>query len=68
MRKKPMLKGYDDFVNRMTEGYAQARACLERGDYVGAQRILAQMGISHARTSLSLRNVLIKDGLMKEDK
>lgn len=67
MRKEPMLKAYDQFVARMDECYAQARACLDRDDYVGAQRILAQMGIKHARTSLSLRNVLIKDGLLKED-
>lgn len=68
MRQVPMLKGYDRFVARMNEGYAQVRACLEQEDYVGAQRILAQMGISHAKTSLSLRNVLIKDGLLEEKK
>lgn len=61
-----MLRRYDQFVDRMTSCYAEVRACLERDDYVGAQRILADMGISHAKTSMSLRNVLVKEGLLED--
>lgn len=66
MRKGPMLRRYDQFVDRMASCYAEVRACLERDDYVGAQRILADMGISHAKTSMSLRNVLVKEGLLED--
>ncbi len=67
--KAAMLARYDQFVATMDRRYQEARAALERGDYVKAQSILAQMGISHARTSMSLRNVLIREGLIgTEDK
>jgi hypothetical protein len=67
--KAALLVRFDRFVENMTKCYAEVRACLERDDYVGAQRILAQMGVRHAKTSLSLRNVLIKNGdLNPEDK
>lgn len=66
-KKVAMLRAYDAFTARITQRYADARACLEADDYVGAQDILASLTTSHARTSLSLRNVLIRDGLMEDD-
>jgi hypothetical protein len=67
MKEKAMLEAFDAFTHRITLRYAEARACLVKGDYVQAQQIMARLSTSHARTSLSLRNVLIKDGLLPED-
>jgi hypothetical protein len=66
-KHKQMIRDYDRFVAGMTEAYARVRDCLEREDYVGAQSILARMGVSHAKTSMSLRNVLVRDGLMEDE-
>lgn len=67
-RKAAMLARYDQFVARMTAQYAEAREALERGEYTQAHDILARMGISHARTSMSLRNVLIRSGRIQDGK
>jgi hypothetical protein len=61
-----MMEGFDAFVARINLRYAEARACLDRGDYVEAHRILARITQSHAKTSVSLRNVLIKQGKLEE--
>jgi hypothetical protein len=66
-KKQAMLRGFDAFSARIARRYAEARACLEAEDFVGAQNILAGLTTSHARTSLSLRNVLIRDGLLEDD-
>lgn len=65
--KRQMLQRYDQFVVRMFQEYSAARAALDEGNYVAAHAILARIGLSHAKTSMSLRNVLVKDGLLKED-
>lgn len=57
-----MLKGFDDFTARIAFRYSQVRECLEAGRYEEAHLLLANIARSHAQTSLSLRNVLIKDG------
>ena len=62
-----MLRAFDAFAGRIADRYADARKALEDGDYVKAQEILAKLGISHARTSMSLRGVLIREGLLTED-
>lgn len=61
-----MLAAYDKFVARINQRYAEARKCLEEDRYEDAQTILADLALSHAKTSLSLRNVLVKDGKIKE--
>lgn len=66
-RKAAMLARYDQFVVTMAQRYEEAREALHRGEYAEAQSILAQMGIAHAKTSMSLRNVLIREGLIGED-
>lgn len=63
-----MLAGYDRFVARMNELFAEARASLVAGHYDEAYATLARMSQSHARTSMSLRNVLVRNGLVEEDK
>lgn len=66
--KAAMLRGFDRFVSGVNAAYAQARAALERDDYIDAQRILAGIAVRHAKASLSLRNVLVKNGKLEEDK
>lgn len=66
-KKAAMMKGFEAFMDRIEARYREAYAALERGEYVEAQRILAQLAQSHARTSMSLRGVLIREGLLKED-
>lgn len=63
-----MLEAFDRFAERMADRYSQVRDCLVAGRYIEAQQLLADIGISHAKTSLSLRNVLVRDGLMEETK
>jgi hypothetical protein len=62
-----MLKAFDAFSKRIADAYAEARKCLAEERYEDAQAILAQLTMSHAKTSLSLRGVLIRDGVIKED-
>lgn len=66
--KAAMMKGFDQFSARMAERYAQVRSHLDEGRFEEAQALLADMAMSHARTSLSLRNVLIKNGVIQETK
>lgn len=66
-KEKAMLKAFDVFAERIAERYAEVRQALVEGDYVKAQVILAKLGISHARTSMSLRGLLIREGLLTED-
>lgn len=63
-----MLEAFAKFANRITGEYEKAFAALEREDYVEAQRILSDLALSHARTSLSLRNRLIREGKLQEEK
>lgn len=63
-----MMAAYDQFVGRITQRYEQARDCLAAGRYVEAHLILAGITTSHAKTSLSLRNVCIKEGFMEESR
>lgn len=66
-KKAAMMRGFQAFINRINTRYQEAYAALARGDYVEAQRILAQLAQSHAKTSMSLRGVLIREGLLRED-
>lgn len=61
-----MMQGFDKFAARMAWRYNEVRDCLDAGRYEEAQILLAAIAISHAKTSLSLRNVLIKEGLVTE--
>ena len=67
MNKKAMLKGFDVFTDRIAERYKEVREALEVDDYAKAQQILASLGVIHARTSLSLRNYMVREGLLKEE-
>jgi hypothetical protein len=61
-----MLAGFDAFTDRLSRRYGEVRDCLAAGRYEEAQLLLTAIAITHARTSLSLRNVLIKDGKLED--
>lgn len=63
-----MMAGFDKFSIRMAKRYTEVRDCLDAERFEEAYSLLADIGISHARTSLSLRNMLVKDGKLMEDK
>jgi hypothetical protein len=62
MNHKAMIAGFDAFSHRMTKRYAEVRDCLAAGRLEEAQTLLASIATSHARTSLSLRNILVQEG------
>jgi hypothetical protein len=62
-----ILEAFDKFKATMDESYHLVRDSLEDGRYEDAQRILARIGVTHAKTSMSMRNYLIKQGLIKGD-
>lgn len=66
-KHEAMLKAFDAFANRIAERYAEARQYLADGEFEKAQEILAALTTSHAKTSLSLRGVLVREGVIKED-
>jgi hypothetical protein len=66
MKQQAMLRGFDKFSSRITQRYGEVRDCLAAGRYEEAQSLLADIAVSHARTSLSLRNVLVKEGLLED--
>ena len=65
--KAKMLEQFRAFADRINERYDEVYDKLERGDYIGAQTDLANLTTSHAKTSLSLRNKLVRDGFIGED-
>lgn len=66
MKEQAMLKGFDRFSSRISQRYGEVRDCLAAGRYEEAHSLLADIAVSHARTSLSLRNLLVKEGLLKD--
>lgn len=65
MTTDPIVAAFDRFKDQVDEAYDQVRAALVNNDYEGAQSILAALGQLHARTSVSMRNYLIKNGKLK---
>jgi outer membrane protein assembly factor BamD (BamD/ComL family) len=66
-KQAAMLKAFDAFRDRIAERYQEARDLLADGKYEEAQDVLAKLAQSHARTSLSLRNVLVREGVIGGD-
>jgi hypothetical protein len=62
-----MLEAFDRFKAQIDEAYDAAREALAAGQFERAQMILAQLAQTHARTSMSLRNYLIKRGRLKAE-
>lgn len=67
MTTNDLLSAFDKFVSQVNDAYATAREHLDAGRYSACQQVLAQIAQSHARTSLSLRNVLVRRGLERSD-
>lgn len=65
MKTDAMLRGFDRFSDRMAQRYAQVRDCLAAGRFEEAHVLLIDIAVSHAKTSMSLRNVLVKQGKLK---
>lgn len=57
-----MMGGFDKFMARMAKRYSEVRDCLDAERYEEAQVLLSDIAMSHAKTSLSLRNLLIRQG------
>lgn len=63
-KKAKMLASFDAFSARINQAYKDAATALHEDDYVKAHNILSELAISHAKTSLSLRNMLVQEGLL----
>lgn len=61
------LDAYDKFKDQIDAAYNQVRRHLAAGRYKEAQDGLARIAQVHARTSVSMRNYLIKHNLTKGD-
>lgn len=66
-KKEKMLVAFDAFAARIADKYKEARDALDKEDYIRAEEILNTLTRSHAKTTLSLHKVLIRDGVIKED-
>jgi len=62
-----MLKAFREFADRIADRYDEAATCLDQDDYTGAMDILTQLSTSHAKTTLSLRNLLVREGIIGDD-
>jgi hypothetical protein len=67
-KRAEMLRAFSEFSARITAAYDQTAELLRDGDYVAAHEILSELAQSHAKTSLSLRNLLVKEGLMEDQR
>jgi hypothetical protein len=65
-RKKEMLRQFQMFSSRISTQYDRVYTLLDEGNYIEADRILAALAQSHAKTSVSLHNLCIKEGLIPE--
>lgn len=63
-----MIQAFDRFKAQIDGAYIVVRNLLEEGDFVQAQAVLARIGQTHARTSLSMRNYLIKTNRLPQPK
>jgi hypothetical protein len=61
-----MLRTFTAFAARIAKRYDQVGDCLRAGRYEEAQILLADLAKSHAKTSMSLRGVLIRNGLLED--
>lgn len=67
-QQREMMAAFDKFSARITIRYGHVRDCLTANRFEEAQILLSDIAASHARTSLSLRNLLVKHGAMEDRK
>jgi len=65
-KKAQMLKAFRAFATRIQTRYEEVEQALAEDRFEEAQRILESLAQSHARTSLSLRNFLVRGGKLEE--
>lgn len=63
-----MIDGFDKFTARIEKRYREVRDCLVAGRWEEAQILLAHIAQSHARTALSLRNTIVRQGRLEKRK
>lgn len=64
-RDQPMLQGFDRFTARIEKRYGEVRDCLVAGRFEEAHILLADIAQTHARTALSLRSSMIRNGRLE---
>lgn len=67
-KEAKMLEAFQAFASRIVVRYSYVSDCLEARRYEEAHILLAELAQSHAKTSLSLRNFMIRQGLIEEGK
>lgn len=65
-KKAAMMKAFEAFSRRIEQRYNEVYLALEHDDYKKAMDLLTSLAQSHAKTSLSLRNTLVRDGSLEE--
>lgn len=65
-KKAAMLKAFAAFSARINARYEDAAVALRDDDYKAAMAILTELSQSHAKTSLSLRNALVRAGKLED--
>jgi hypothetical protein len=62
--QEKLIQAFDKFRSQIDAAYDQARICLLNGQLTEAQAMLAKIAQVHAKTSLSMRAYLIRNGLL----
>lgn len=68
IKHEQMMEGFDKFSDRIDRRYQEVRDCLNARRFEEAHQLLTGIAITHAHTSLSLRNLLIREGLLEDNK
>lgn len=61
------MEAFDRFKKQIDVAYDRVREHIKTGHYNEAQEELARIAQVHAKTSLSMRNFLIRNNLMPGD-
>lgn len=64
-KKMQMMRAFNAFTTRISQRYDDVAQALLDEDYERAMELLIALGRSHAKTSLSLRNALVRDGKLE---
>lgn len=62
-----LVEAFDKFKSQIDEWYDVVREHIAAGRYVQANDALAHIAQIHAKTSLSMRNFLVKNNLINGD-
>jgi hypothetical protein len=62
-----MLRAFQEYRSSLHESMGDVEAALDRKEYALACRQLSAISQSHARTSVNLRNALIRNGFLSKE-